>query len=130
MASAPGGFAALQPQSSEAARPQNTPFSVAQQAVDALGHGYDVNSDLWLRHCQHTERLIESNPGPTQDLLLPGNILIPKVSASIKCDKGDRTRFTSDVLTFNEVLHTYPLQFINNWLHLRAMKHLLTHFSN
>lgn len=103
MASAAGGFAALQPQSSEAVAPQNTYFSVAQKAVDALGRGYDVNTDLWLRYCQQTELLIKNNPGPNQDLLIPGNIVIPNVPASIKCDKGDRTRFTSDVLTFNEM---------------------------
>lgn len=97
----------MQAQSSEAAPLQNMSslaFSVAQQAVDALGRGYDVNSDLWLRYCKRGERLIENdNSGPTLDLLLPGNIIIPNVSTSIKCDKGDRTRFTSDVLTFSEM---------------------------
>eukprot|EP00250_Pteridium_aquilinum_P014336 c21923_g1_i1 orf=459-2417(+) len=99
--------AAVHPQYSTTAPPQVTPsvaFSVAQQAVDALGCGYDVNSDLRLSYCKNGRRLIENHDsGPTQDLLLPGNIIIPNVSASIKCDKGDRTRVTSDVLSFNEM---------------------------
>lgn len=80
------------------------PPTVAKKAVEALGCGYDVTSDLWLRYCKGDGCLIEGHDsGPTQDLVLPGNVVLPNVPAYVKCDKGDRTRFTSDVLTFNQM---------------------------
>lgn len=35
--------------------------------------------------------------------MLPGGILIPNVPKAIKCDKGERTRFRSDVLSFQQM---------------------------
>ncbi|KAI5079621.1 hypothetical protein GOP47_0005100 [Adiantum capillus-veneris] len=93
----------MHPQSSQPPS-KSQAFSVAQQAVEALGRGYDVTCDLWLSYCKSGERLIANdNSSSTQDLHLPGNILIPNVSTSIKCDKGDRTRLITDILTFNEM---------------------------
>lgn len=98
----------MHPQSSELATSQppstSQAFSVAQQAVDALGRGYDVTCDLWLSYCKSGERLIKNDiSSSTQDLYLPGNIIIPNVSTAIKCDKGDHTRLTTDVISFNEM---------------------------
>lgn len=78
------------------------PASVAKQTVAALGRGYDVTNDLWLKSCK-SDSLIELDKNRTQDLLIPGDIVIHGVPASFKCDKGDRTRFRSDILSFKEM---------------------------
>ncbi|GLT54790.1 hypothetical protein SLA2020_279590 [Shorea laevis] len=49
----------------------------AEIAIGAIGCGYDISEDLRLKYC--------------------------KVSKSIKCDKGERTRFRSDVLSFQQM---------------------------
>lgn len=81
------------------------PALVATLAVQALGRGYDVTCDLRLKDCKGEPGscLIELHDNRTQDLAVPGDILLPNVSASVKCDKGDRTRFRSDVLSFSEM---------------------------
>jgi hypothetical protein len=88
-----------------ASAPPDDAFRTAQKAIQALGCGYDVTLDLWLKSCKSPGSLIElDESGALQDLVLPGNVLLSAVPSSIKCDKGDRTRFTSDVLSFNQVL--------------------------
>ncbi|KAA0037858.1 vacuolar fusion protein CCZ1-like protein isoform X1 [Cucumis melo var. makuwa] len=36
------------------------------------------------------------------DLVLPAGVVVPNVPTSINCDKGERTRFRSDVISFNQ----------------------------
>lgn len=82
------------------------PQSAAEKAVSVLGFGYDISNDIRLSACKSGpsgSRLIELDETLTRDLVLPGGIVVPNVSASIKCDKGERTRFRSDVLSFNQV---------------------------
>jgi hypothetical protein len=38
-----------------------------------------------------------------RDIMVPGGVIIQDVSEDIRCDKGDRVRFKSDVLQFNQV---------------------------
>ncbi|KAL8130429.1 hypothetical protein V2J09_019584 [Rumex salicifolius] len=82
--------------------------TAADKAVAAIGCGYDLTSDLRLSSCKSKSSgagrsLIDMDHSVTRDLVLPGGIVVPGVSASIKCDKGERTRFCSDVLTFNQM---------------------------
>lgn len=82
------------------------PQSAAERAVLAIGSGYDLTADIRLSACKpgpSGSRLIELDGTLTKDLVFPGGIVVPDVSASIKCDKGERTRFHSDVLTFVQV---------------------------
>ncbi|KAI4342237.1 hypothetical protein MLD38_026883 [Melastoma candidum] len=79
----------------------------AQVAIASIGRGYDVAIDLRLKYCKGDSdglRLIEiDDADSSRDLVLPGGISIPNVSRSIKCDKGERTRFRSDVLSFQQM---------------------------
>ncbi|KAI4318543.1 hypothetical protein MLD38_032233 [Melastoma candidum] len=79
----------------------------AQVAIASIGRGYDVAIDLRLKYCKGDSdgsRLIKIDDADSgQDLVLPGGISIPNVSRSIKCDKGERTRFRSDVLSFQQM---------------------------
>lgn len=82
------------------------PLKAAEIAIHSIGRGYDVAEDLRLRYCKGDSPdacLIELDESEGQDILLPGGILIPNVSKSIKCDKGERIRFSSDVLSFQQM---------------------------
>lgn len=78
----------------------------AEIAIASIGHGYDISIDLRLKYCKgesYTSRLIEIDDDGGREIVLPGGITIPNVPKSIKCDKGERTRFRSDVLSFQQV---------------------------
>lgn len=86
------------------------PQSAAEKAVSVIGCGYDLSTDIRLSGCKSGpsfSRLIDLDQALTRDLVLPGGIIVPDVSSSIKCDKGERTRFRSDVLSFNQVIFGY-----------------------
>lgn len=80
--------------------------SAAEKAVSVIGSGYDLCSDVRLSACKPTpdgSRLVEIDPNRNRDLVFPGGVVVSNVSSSIKCDKGERTRFRSDILSFNQV---------------------------
>lgn len=74
---------------------------LAKQAIEALGQGFDITNDFRLKFCR--KRLIELNSKHVQNILIPGGPLIQNVSRDIKCDKGERMRYTSEVLEFNQM---------------------------
>ncbi|KAM7478793.1 hypothetical protein LguiA_027006 [Lonicera macranthoides] len=78
----------------------------AKVAIQSIGCGYDISLDLRLKYCKGDSvnpRLIEIDEDQGREVVLPGGIVIPNVSKSIKCDKGERTRFRSDVLSFQQM---------------------------
>lgn len=78
----------------------------AKIAIGSIGRGYDVAEDLRLKYCKGNpadSRLIQIDEDDGREIVLPGGLSIPNVSKSIKCDKGERTRFRSDVLSFQQV---------------------------
>ncbi|XP_024031046.1 MACPF domain-containing protein NSL1 isoform X2 [Morus notabilis] len=82
------------------------PQSAAEKAVSVIGFGYDLCADIRLSACKpgpSGSRLIELDPTQTRDLVIPGGAVVSNVSTSIKCDKGERTRFRADVLSFNQM---------------------------
>ena len=94
------------------------PQSAADKAVSVIGFGYDICKDIRFSSCNSDpsgSRLIELDPTQVRDLILPGGVILPDVPASIKCDKGERTRFRSDVLSFNQV---FFLSFIYIYIYI------------
>ncbi|KAI4296790.1 hypothetical protein L6164_036715 [Bauhinia variegata] len=82
------------------------PQSAAEKAVSIIGCGFDLCSDIRFSVCKSGpfgSRLIELDPNQTRNLVFPDGVVVPNVSTSIKCDKGERTRFQSDVLAFNQM---------------------------
>lgn len=80
--------------------------SAAEKAVRVIGMGYDLTADILLSACKagsNGTRLIQLDESVTKDLEALSGVVVPDVPASIVCGKGDRTRFTSDVLDFNQV---------------------------
>ncbi|KAL5989885.1 hypothetical protein ACLOJK_010780 [Asimina triloba] len=84
------------------------PQSAAEKAISAAGCGYDLaTSDIRLSYCKQGpsgSRLIELGDSvAARPLVFPGGVLVPNVPKLIKCDKGERMRFSSDVLSFHQM---------------------------
>ncbi|XP_065870608.1 MACPF domain-containing protein At4g24290 isoform X1 [Euphorbia lathyris] len=78
----------------------------AEIAIASIGCGYDITADLRLKYCKGNAKdsqLIEIDEGGGREIVLPGGISIQNVPKSIKCDKGERTRFKSDILSFQQM---------------------------
>jgi hypothetical protein len=82
-----------------------TAQEAAEAAVGAVGCGYDLTGDLRLGRAKPVGRLVEIDAAPARarDLTLPGGAVVPGVPSGIVADKGERTRFRSDVLSFAQV---------------------------
>lgn len=83
-------------------------WNAAHAAIQSIGRGYDIAIDLKLKYCKGNgdsgnRRLIEMDEDAGREVMIPGGITIPNVSKFIKCDKGERTRFRSDVLPFQQM---------------------------
>ena len=84
---------------------------IQMRALEALGKGFDLSSDFRLKFAKGMDgngdgRLVVLDEVKKRDILIPGTgggFTIPGVSEDIRCDKGDRIRFKSDVLEFNQV---------------------------
>lgn len=75
----------------------------AEDAIKSIGLGYDLTHDLRLKFCKFDSRLIAIDHDNPRTVELPGRVSIPNVPKSIKCDKGDRMRLCSDILSFQQV---------------------------
>ncbi|XP_077231876.1 MACPF domain-containing protein At4g24290-like [Tasmannia lanceolata] len=83
-----------------------SPVNAAEAAIQSIGLGYDVSMDLRLMYCKRDStdsRLIDLDGDQGRDIVLPGGIPIANVPKSITCDKGERMRFRSDVLPFQQM---------------------------
>ncbi|KAH0681234.1 MACPF domain-containing protein At4g24290-like [Solanum tuberosum] len=75
---------------------------VAEGAVKAIGLGFDIVDDLRLKFCKDYQ-LISVDDDQVRDISIPGGILVQNVPKSINCDKGERMRFSSDLLSFSKM---------------------------
>ena len=76
-----------------------------ERAQKCLGRGFDLTSDFRLEFCKGEERLVFLNGTEKNELKVPGFGVIKDVSVDIKCDKGDRVRYQSDILEFHQVFY-------------------------
>ncbi|KAJ4768736.1 MACPF domain-containing protein NSL1 [Rhynchospora pubera] len=78
--------------------------AIAERAVAAVGSGYDLTSDLWLPRVK-PGRIVDfgCDPASLSDLFLPAGVVVKQVPDVIKSDKGERMRFSSDVLSFHQM---------------------------
>ncbi|KAM3702796.1 hypothetical protein ACB098_04G050200 [Castanea mollissima] len=77
--------------------------AAVKAAIESVGLGYDLAEDLKLKYCKRSSRLIVIDDDQVRDLVVPAGIAVRNVPKSIKCDKGDRLRFASDVLSFQQM---------------------------
>lgn len=73
------------------------------RALEALGKGFDFASDFRLKFVKGSGRLVVVDERNQRDVVLPGGATIRGVPQDIRLDKGDRLRFKSDVLEFNQM---------------------------
>ncbi|CAA6664761.1 unnamed protein product [Spirodela intermedia] len=76
---------------------------VVERALKCLGRGFDVTRDFRAKYCKGKESLVLLRK-ETRELQVPGFGTVHGVSVDIKCDKGERTRYRSDVLEFSQEL--------------------------
>ncbi|KAG6480003.1 hypothetical protein ZIOFF_063480 [Zingiber officinale] len=78
---------------------------VELRALRSLGLGFDLTHDFRLQFAKefHGGRLVQLDESRTRDVLFPGGHVVRGVSEDIGLDKGDRIRFRSDVLEFNQM---------------------------
>jgi len=80
---------------------------VEMVALECSRKGFNLASNFWLKFAKGIceERLVVLDEQNKRDILIPGTggVTIKGVSENIRCDKGDRIRFKSDVLEFNQV---------------------------
>lgn len=76
---------------------------IVERAFSCLGRGFDLTFDFRLRHCKGDRRLVRLSETEKKSLLVPGFGPVDDVPVDIKCDKGDRCRYQSDILEFNKV---------------------------
>lgn len=86
--------------------------AIGAAAMETLGLGFDLASDFRLKFAKKCPdssdgRLVVLDHSNPRDVVLPagggGGGVISNVPECIRCDKGDRIRFKSDVLTFNQM---------------------------
>ncbi|GER49670.1 MAC/Perforin domain-containing protein [Striga asiatica] len=78
--------------------------AAAEEAVKSIGLGYDLTLDLRLKYCKREQsRLIAMDDDLVRDIAVPGGILVQNVPKPINCDKGERMRFSSDVIPFQQM---------------------------
>ncbi|KAF8402198.1 hypothetical protein HHK36_013150 [Tetracentron sinense] len=75
------------------------------RALQSLGLGFDLTSDFRLKFAKGFPggRLVVLDETNRRDIVIPGGVTVSGVSKDIRCDKGDRTRFKSDMLEFNQM---------------------------
>ncbi|XP_073143196.1 MACPF domain-containing protein At1g14780 [Henckelia pumila] len=76
---------------------------IVLKALNSLGKGFDLSSNFRLKFCKGDKRIVVLNETDTRQLSVPGFGSIDDVSIDIRCDKGDRTRYQSDMLDFNQM---------------------------
>uniref|UniRef100_A0A2C9U6B0 MACPF domain-containing protein n=2 Tax=Manihot esculenta TaxID=3983 RepID=A0A2C9U6B0_MANES len=76
---------------------------IVELALSSLGKGFDLTSDFRLKYCKGKERLVVLNEAEKRELLIPSFGAVKDVSIDIKCDKGDRVRYQSDILEFQQM---------------------------
>ncbi|XP_024019349.1 MACPF domain-containing protein At1g14780 isoform X2 [Morus notabilis] len=77
--------------------------NIVERVVNSLGKGFDLTSDFRLKYCKGKERLVLLSDADRRDLAVPGFGAVTGVSPDIKCDKGDRVRYQSDILDFTQM---------------------------
>ncbi|KAJ1287153.1 hypothetical protein BS78_03G408500 [Paspalum vaginatum] len=79
----------------------------AEAAIRSVGLGFDVVTDVRLKYCKRRGApdpwLVDLDHAAVQDVVLPGGVTVAGVSRSVTCDKGERMRFRSDVLSFQQM---------------------------
>ncbi|KAL8130371.1 LOW QUALITY PROTEIN: hypothetical protein V2J09_019526 [Rumex salicifolius] len=80
-------------------------LTTMSNAIQALGRGFDVSSDIRLLYCKGppSSRLIWLDEERTRELVISDDLILPAVSVDILCSRGKWTREATPVLSFHEM---------------------------
>lgn len=80
-------------------------LNTALNAVQALGRGFDVTSDIRLLYCKGAaaSRLVVIDEEKTHDLPVAEGIIAPNVPVEVSSSSGELARHHSDVLNFHQM---------------------------
>lgn len=85
--------------------------AAVEKAVRCLGRGVDMTGDLRLKHCKDAGGcLVVRSAGrkaAEEKAVVPGFGVVADLPADVRCGKGDRIRFRSDVLEFNKMSEAF-----------------------
>nr|DAD48157.1 TPA_asm: hypothetical protein HUJ06_018094 [Nelumbo nucifera] len=75
-------------------------------AIQALGRGFDVTSDVRLLYCKGApgSRLVHLDENNTRDLLITDDLVLPNVSFDIELFSGKGKMETRAACSFHEVI--------------------------
>ncbi|KAG9445029.1 hypothetical protein H6P81_016369 [Aristolochia fimbriata] len=76
---------------------------VVEKALGCLGRGFDVTGDFRMKFCKGKYRVVSLNEVEKKEMHVPGFGCFPNVSVDVKCDKGDRVRYQTDILDFHQM---------------------------
>lgn len=101
---------------------------IVKRALSSLGKGFDLTSDFRLKYCKGKHSLVLLHETQTKYLQVPGFGSFSHVSTDINCAKGDRIRYQSDILDFNQVLlHSYDsLVYVSEIFSFHATQYFVT----
>ncbi|KAF2534046.1 hypothetical protein F2Q70_00030544 [Brassica cretica] len=76
-----------------------------RSAIQALGRGFDVTSDVRLLYCKGApgSRLVRIEEGKNRDLEMSDGFLLPNVPADIECSLGEPYIDRISVCSFHQV---------------------------
>ncbi|KAH9298787.1 hypothetical protein KI387_030469, partial [Taxus chinensis] len=96
-------------------------LNTALNAVQALGRGFDVTSDIRLLYCKGaaSSRLVVVDEENTKDLTVAEDLIVPNVPLEVTCSPGELARQHSGVLDFHQMAEHF-----NETVHLSG-KHPL-----
>lgn len=80
-----------------------------RNAIQALGRGFDVTSDVRLLYCKGApgSRLVRLEEGQNRDLELSDGDLLPHVPSDIECSRGRPGLQRIPVCTFHQVIFIF-----------------------
>ncbi|KAF2578596.1 hypothetical protein F2Q68_00005802 [Brassica cretica] len=82
-----------------------------RNAIQALGRGFDVTSDVRLLYCKGApgSRLVHIEEGQNRDLELSDGFFLPNVPVDIECSPGEEGIQRIPVCTFHENWFTFEV---------------------
>lgn len=74
-------------------------------AIQAVGRGFDVTSDIRLLYCKGApgSRLIHIDEDQKRDILISDDVVLPNVSVDIQYSPGEKALDVTPVCNFHEV---------------------------
>lgn len=108
----------------------------ANNAIQALGRGFDLNFDTRLLYCKGVagSRLLQVDEEPTWDLRLPNNLIVPNVPRAIRNEPCMPGRESFGVCSYDEMVKHFnkkaeltaniPLGSFNSAFNFTGSKHI------